>query len=144
MGLIEDITGGIQNGINSILTAGENALASISKEAVVLGGAGVSAAAIGTGIIVGRKSSKKSSKKKSTKKRKKTGRSRDWKYKSKQKHEVAYRKRRKKLGKKSYQKSYKLKKKSSSRRGVKYTKNGQPYILLKNGKARFIKKRSKK
>lgn len=27
------------------------------------------------------------------------------------------------------------------RRGVKYTKNGQPYIIMKSGKARFIKGR---
>lgn len=30
------------------------------------------------------------------------------------------------------------------RGGVKYTKNGQPYVILKSGKARFIKGRRKK
>lgn len=31
-----------------------------------------------------------------------------------------------------------------SRRRIRYTKNGQPYILVKGGKARFISKRSAK
>jgi len=53
----------------------------------------------------------------------------DRKRKSKQSWEVAYRKRKKK------------KSKSKSRRGVHYTSKGQPYIILKSGKARFVKKK---
>jgi len=53
----------------------------------------------------------------------------DRKRKSKQSWEVAYRKRKKKSGKRK------------SRRGLHYTKKGQPYIILKSGKARFVKKK---
>ncbi|GAG57375.1 unnamed protein product, partial [marine sediment metagenome] len=51
-----------------------------------------------------------------------------------QKHEVAYQKRKKKL------------KRSGSKKRVGktyYTKKGQPYKILRSGKARFIKKKSK-
>ena len=36
------------------------------------------------------------------------------------------------------------KRRDTSRRRIRYTKNGQPYILVKGGKARFISKRSAK
>lgn len=36
------------------------------------------------------------------------------------------------------------KRKDTSRRRIRYTKNGQPYVIGSNGKARFIKKTSAK
>lgn len=48
---------------------------------------------------------------------------------------------RKRVSKQKWEQYYQ--KNKGKKRGVKYTKNGQPYILLRNGKARFIK-RSKK
>ena len=82
-----------------------------------------------------RKSKNRNSRKRST--RSKRGKikhtSRGWRQdqrrRSKQKWEVAYQRRKK------------GKKRSSSRRGVHYTKKGQPYIILSSGKARFIKKK---
>lgn len=106
----------------------KNAVASISPTNLGLIAAGVGVTAIGGGLvassILGSKRKKKTSK----------GRARDRKFKSKQKHEVKYKRKRK-------YKVYKLKRKmkSKSRKGVKYTKNGQPYIILANGRARFIK-----
>jgi hypothetical protein len=140
MGVIEDITGGIKSGINSVLTTGEEALGSVSTQSLAFGAAGIATGAVvATGIAALTSSTqKKRSKKRKTSKK---GRSRDWRYASKQKHEVAYRKHRKKLHKKSYQKKYKIH--TSRRKGVHYTKNGQPYILLRSGKARFIKGRRK-
>lgn len=55
--------------------------------------------------------------------------------------------------KRSYRKSTKRyrrtpytagKRKDTSHRRIRYTKNGQPYIILRSGKARFIKKKSAK
>lgn len=89
-------------------------------------GAGV--AAIGGGLVgaalVGTSRKKKTSR----------GRKRDRKFISKQKHERRYKR-------KTKGKRYKSKKRKSSTRskGVKYTKNGQPYIILSSGKAKFIK-----
>lgn len=56
--------------------------------------------------------------------------SRDRKFISKQKHEQRYKKYRKTPGK-----VYRTRKSK-----IKYTKNGQPYIILKNGRAKFIKR----
>jgi hypothetical protein len=36
------------------------------------------------------------------------------------------------------------KRKDTSRRRIRYTKNGQPYVILASGKARFIKKKTAK
>lgn len=70
----------------------------------------------------------------SKRKRKITHTKRGWKQdrarRSKQKWEVAYQKRKRKLAKKKH----------SKRKGIHYTKNGQPYKILSSGKARFIKK----
>jgi len=56
-------------------------------------------------------------------------------------------KKRKSVRKKSKRKSYKYartagKRKDKSTRRIRMTKNGQPYVILKSGKARFIKKTS--
>ncbi len=98
--------------------------------------AGVGVVALGAGLagiaIAGSKRKKKA--------RTKRGLSRDRKFVSKQKHE---RRRKRKTKGKRY-KSRRTISKKTNRRGVKYTKNGQPYIILKSGKARFIKGKRRK
>lgn len=108
--------------------------------AVTVGG-GVLAATQAIRIVKKKKSTKaakKSSTKKSTGKRKITHTKRGWKQdrarRSKQKWEVAYQKRKKKLAKS---------KKNKKKPGIYKTKTGQPYKILANGKARFIKRRKK-
>lgn len=99
-----------------------------------LGATGAAAGAVlGTAAVVGLVKSGKSKRRKTRGSRKrithtKRGWKQDRKRKSKQKWEVAYRKRKKKHS-------------SSKRRGRVYyaRKTGQPYILLANGKAKFIK-----
>jgi len=53
------------------------------------------------------------------------------------------RRRRKKINMRSRRKSTKTKRSKRTRRSgkIKHTKTGQPYIILANGRARFIKKR---
>lgn len=124
---LSETFGGIVEDVKSFVVEKPFATAAI--------GAGiVTAAALGTALVI-KKKAKVNSKKK--KKRTKKGRRRDWRFASKQKHEVAYRKRRKKLGRKSYQKKYKTAKRVGK---IYYTKKGQPYKILASGKARFIKK----
>jgi len=144
---MEDITGGIQSGINSVITAGENALSEISSSPLVVAGAG---ALVGAGLTAGVTSLiKRKKKKKRSKKRKKSSKKK--KYGKKLKFgSKAYRK--KYLGKHYHHrrgKQTKLKKyhKKSGKIGyshkqIHYTKNNQPYIILANGRARFIKKSS--
>jgi len=125
---VNDLLGAVSNGIDGILGSVPSAVKSGAVAA--LGGAVVGSAV--TGAIMASSSSSKS---KSKKRRKKiTHTKRGWKQdrarRSKQKWEVAYQRRKRK------------KAKSHSRRGrVRHTKNGQPYIILKSGKARFIKKK---
>ncbi len=124
MGLTDSLSGLIQ----------ENPIAST----LIAGAAG---AVVGGAVVAGA-TALSSSKKKSSKRKKITHTKRGWKqdrarYNKSQKWEVAYRKRKRKKSKKTKRKGSK-----TSRRGkVKYTKNGQPYIILKSGKARFIKGR---
>ncbi|MBA7662230.1 hypothetical protein ES703_70256 [subsurface metagenome] len=107
--------------------------------AVTLGG-GVLAATQVIRIVKKRKAAKKAAPKKKAKKKaaKKTTRRKrsklSWQLDrariSKQKHEVAYQRRKKAL-------------KSTSKKRVGkvyYTKKGQPYVMLRNGRAKFIKK----
>lgn len=106
----------IKNGIQS------NAGAIAIGAGVGIVGAGILGAA-----IIGSKSKKKA--------RSSRGRKRDRKmFNKSQKWEIAYRNRKRKLKRKSKRNS-----KRKSRGKVKYTKNGQPYIILSSGKARFIK-----
>lgn len=122
----------IQNGINTVVTevsgfVASNPLASAGVAAGV--GAVIGAGAIG--IVTSPNGTRKKTRNKKKRKNKKITHTRrgliqDRRRKSKQKWEVAYRKRKKN-------------KNSRSRKGVKYTKNGQPYILKANGQARFIK-----
>lgn len=96
-------------------------------------GAGVAVA--GTGVAIAALSGG-SNKKTSKRVRKKIthtrrGLKQDRARRSKQKWEVAYQRRKRKNHKS---------KNSKSRRGIHYTKNGQPYKIMANGRARFIKK----
>ena len=99
----------------------------------------VGAGVVGAGLVVGavalsRKKTKRKTRKSGPKRKRIKHTSRGWaqdrKRKSKQKWEVAYRKRKKKHNSRS-----------SKRRGkVHYArKTGQPYIILASGKAKFIK-----
>lgn len=118
--------------VDSVKSALENPLISAGTAGVVGLGTGL---AIGSVIGNGGSSSKK-------KKRTRSGRARDRRFKSKQKHEQRYK--RKKRYKIYGKKGWIMPKKSRSRRGkVHFTKNGQPYVLMKNGKARFIKRRGR-
>ena len=122
MGLSE-----LQEGISNI---GESVLGAISNP-IVAGGVGVlGGAVVGSMVTAAVLGKSKTSKNRSSRSR--SGRSRDRKFKSKQKWEQRYKR------KKPY-KVYKSKKRRGGK--VKYTKKGQPYIILSSGKARFIKKR---
>lgn len=96
-------------------------------------GAGAAALGVGTGVVVGKaigggSPSKKKTKKKKTTKRKLT----------------ALQKRRKKIiARKGRQTPYTARgRKDRSTRRIRYTKNSQPYVILKSGKARFISKKA--
>jgi len=98
-----------------------------NKKAVILGTAATVGAVAVAGVVATRSSKKR---KKITHTRR--GLKQDRKRKSKQPWEVSYRKRKRK------------KRKSKRRRGVHYTKKGQAYIILKSGKARFVKGKRKR
>jgi len=116
------------------------------KSNIGLIGAGVGGAAIGAGVgsvvtagIIKKraKKSKRKAKHKSSKRR--TTHKRKLKFGSK-----AYRKRY--LGKRRHHKQRKPhtagKRKDTSHKRIRYTKNNQPYIILSSGKARFISKKN--
>jgi hypothetical protein len=128
-------TNGLLNiGLDSALaTIENNPLASAAGAAIGGVAVGVGASAIVRSLI-----KRKSKRRKSVSSRKRGRRikhtKRGWKQdrarRSKQKWEVAYQRRKKKM-------------KKSSKRGIHYTKNGQPYKIMSNGRARFIKRRKR-
>jgi len=132
MGALDTLQDGVSTGIGEIVEfVGEHPVG------VAIGA--VSTVAVGAGIVaLGVAASKSKAKKKTSK-----GRKRDRIFRSKQKHEQRYKRKRKykKYGHKGW--IHPKKRKGSSRRSgkVKYTKNGQPYIILRSGKARFIKRK---
>lgn len=112
----------------------DNAIGLIEENPIATA-VGVGVAGAGAGLAVGTLIGSKS-KKKTGRKIKHT--SRGWKldrkkFNKSQKWEVAYRR-----------KKRKSKKKSHSRRGIHYTKNGQPYKIMSNGRARFIKRKGRR
>jgi hypothetical protein len=124
---------GVNNGISDFIGEAENFIG--DNTAAVVGGvaaAGLVAGAVALGVA----SSKKGNTRKSKSKIKHTSRGwkQDRKRHSKQKWEVAYRKRKAKKARSKHHKS-------KSKKGIHYTKNGQPYKILASGKARFIKKK---
>lgn len=88
-----------------------------AKSALVAGGVGL--VGVGTAVAVSRRKRKKSSKRKRSRKTSSSRRSR--------------RARRRKTPRTAG------KGKDRSTKRIRYTKNGQPYIILRNGRARFIK-----
>lgn len=136
--------------INSVIEQGKDALAKVAgivqdnpiSTAALAGGVGVAAGV--TAGVLGSAVVRKVKRKKSKSRR---GRKRDHRYISKQKHERRrIRKRPGKIYKRkglwlSRTKKYRARRKMTRRKGVHYTKNGQPYVLLRSGKARFIKRK---
>jgi len=115
-----------------------NEFISDNRNTLITTGAVLSGVALGVGGVAIISKVRNSKKRKTSRSRKQSGRARDRKFISKQKHERRYAKKhpkRRKTGK------YYKRRSSGSKRGVKYTKNGQPYIILKSGKARFVKKK---
>jgi len=128
---------GLKSAIGNI---GEDIVVTISEKPIISSAVGlgvVGASVIGvTAITKTRRKSKKKTKKK-VKKRTKKAISRDRKFRSKQKHELAYVRRKRKLGKKITRPRYKTKKKVGK---LYNTKKGQQYKIMASGKARFVKK----
>jgi len=122
MGLLESVKGLIN----------ENPLIAIGGATAAGIGIGLGASAIAKSI--GNNGTKGTSRKTRRRiKHTKRGWKQDRKRRSKQKWEVAYQKRKRRLHRRHL--------KSRSRKGIHYTKKGQPYKILSNGKARFIKKK---
>ena len=108
--------------------------------AVGIGAAGA-IAGLGVGALVGAAVSRNSSKRKKRSK-----------HKVSRKRSSTNRRRKLKFGSKAYRKRYLKqrkphtagKRKDTSHRRIRFTKNNQPYIIMGNGRARFIKKSSVK
>lgn len=128
MGVLDSL----QEGIGTIVTNATSILTN-NKEAVI--GATVGAGAVG--LVAGAVAVAKK-RKKSTKKKKKSTRKSKTKYKRKSKRGI----RRHRRGRRTPRTAGKGKDRSSKR--IRYTKKGQPYVIMKSGKARFIKKSSAK
>jgi len=105
-------------------------------------GIGTAALGVGLGVAAAVKSRRKRKRRSTNSVRKRSSsrgrKSRDRIFMSKQKHEQRYKRKRKYkiYGKKGWIHP----KKSKSKKGIHYTKHGQPYKILPNGRARFIKK----
>lgn len=139
---LSDLIGTLQEKVGGGLQYVQTFIKEKPLQTASIGTAIVGATALGTAVVVARKRKKTTSKSKKKRGRKKTsrGRKRDWKFRSKQKHELAYVRRKRKAGKKITRPRYKSKKKTKKKVGkIYYTKNGQPYKILRSGKARFIK-----
>ena len=136
MGDLSDALDSLQNGISGIV--GDITQFPGTSVATAIGGAVVGGALTGAVVsgVTTRKTKSRRTKRKSSKKitHTKRGWKQDRKRRSKQKWEVAYQKRKKR-------KHSKRKTKRVSRKGIHFTKNGQPYKILSSGKARFIKRR---
>jgi hypothetical protein len=138
--VLEGLITELQSGLTSV---GENVKDFIMEKPLATAAIGAGVVAAGAGVVVLATSGGKSKKKTS-----KRGRKRDRTFKSKQKHEQRYKRKRKYkiYGRKGWihpkrkRSKRRVTSRRTSKRGVKYTKNGQPYIILKSGKARFIKK----
>jgi len=133
MSIITDVLSSISTGIAGVYQDAKDYISTPTGAAIA--GAVGSGAVIGTVLLA--TSAAKSTKSKTGKRIKHT--KRGWKQdrarRSKQKWEVAYQRRKRRL------KRSESRTRSHSKHGVKYTSNGQPYIILRSGKARFIKKR---
>lgn len=119
MGIGDEFQEGLSNVSNLI---GENPLASTA----IAAGTGVVVGAGTTAAIMGISKKKKSSSKKKYKKNKKSSSKRS--------------KKRKGNNRKTPRTAGKGKDRSTKR--IRYTKRGQPYVIMRNGRARFIKRSS--
>lgn len=113
---------------NAIVSKVEEVKAAIENPAVIAGLAGAAglAAGVGVGIIASGNSSspKRKRRKKSSKKRRSSRRAR---------------RSSRRRGRRTPRTAGKGRDRSTKR--IRYTKNGQPYVIMRSGKARFIKKR---
>lgn len=134
--MLDRLQNGLSTGIGDIKTiASENPIGT----AVVIGST-IAAGGVIAGLVIAKskKRNKKSNSKSSRKKHRRIKHTRrgwmqDRRRRSKQKWELAYQRRKK------HKKT--IHHKSKSKKGTHYTKNGQPYIILSSGKAKFIKRR---
>ena len=113
----------ITDGINGLLASGKGLLG--NPIAAAVGGAVAGAALTGTGIAIA-SAVKKKRRKSPAKKRSKSRKSSTKRKKSPKYARTAG------------------KRKDTSKRRIRMTKNGQPYVILASGKARFISKKSAK
>lgn len=128
MGL-DSLSNGLDNALSTVEGIVRDNTTAVVGSAVVVGAVG---GAVITSVIQSKTGTSKSSKKKRAKiKHTKRGWKQDRARRSKQKWEIAYQKRKRKKKHHSH---------SKKRKGMHYTKNGQPYIILASGKARFVKK----
>lgn len=126
----------LKDGISSAISTGKTILGTRTRQ---LAGAAVGVVGLGAATALGLAAIKRKGRRSS---RSRKGRARDIMFRSKQKHEVRYKRKRKYkvYGKKSYQKPS-----GKSRGRVHYArKTGQPYIILANGRAKFIKGKRRK
>ena len=111
-----------------------------------IGGIVGGAVGLAVGYSAGKRVRKKRTKRKTTtyKNRKKRNSTRKSKGKKLKFGSPAYRKKYLKQGRRRKQKQPHTagKRKDTSRRRIRYTKNNQPYVILASGKARFISKKS--
>lgn len=128
----------IKDGVQFFTTGIDDMLSTIDANPIKTAGVvalGAGAAGVGTGLLLSSITGKKTKKKRSKTRKKirhtKRGWAQDRKRKSKQKWEIAYQRRKKRKSKRS-------------KRGVHYTKHGQPYKIMPNGRARFIKRKGGK
>jgi len=118
MGIGDEFQEGLTNVQNLI---GENPLAATA----IAGGVGIAVGAGTTAAIIGAVKKKKKSTKKKSKKSKKKSYSR---------------RKKRKSSRRTPRTAGKGKDRSTKR--IRYTKGGQPYVIMRNGRARFIKRSS--
>lgn len=112
---------------------GEEVTTFVTEKPLITAGLGVAAIGVGTaGVIVASKI-RSGAKKSSTKKRSKKGHKRDHRFRSKQKHELAYVKRKRKAGKKITRPAYKSKGSGKQKRFVKGSKEAKRYMAKLRG-----------
>lgn len=117
-----------------MLDLAEDVVGLVTQNAVPLGVGAVGGAVVGsvaTASLMSNGSGSSSRRRKRRITHTRRGWRQDRKRRSKQKWEVAYQRRKRRAHTH----------KRRSRRGLHYTKKGQPYIILASGKARFVKKR---
>jgi len=129
----------LQNGYDTVLSTIGSVSDNISAKAIGTAAAATGAVGLGVAVATAVKKKRKKSKKKTKKSKKRTTK----------------KKRKLKFGSKAYRKKYLSKRRrkqkkpytagkrrDTSHKRIRYTSNNQPYIILSNGRARFIKRSS--